>query len=150
MLPVRLGYRDRMSVPERPEDSAGEPERDWDAEFEGLKQQLGGSREVHLISDTPVIGGGRGPRDYSPPEVAEDEHWVPEEPGPATGSTMTRLAWLGIAGGPLLMLLAALAFRRAPVWYLTLCLLIFVAGCVIGFLQLPQRRRDAGDDGAQV
>ncbi|MBN8883285.1 MAG: hypothetical protein J0H73_13340 [Salana multivorans] len=134
------------------DDGAGsEPdERDWDAEWRDLTGPLAAEPRRFLLSDTPRIGAGTGPRDYSPPDDPDDESWHPEEPPPATGSTRTRLAWAGIIGGPLLMLLAVVTFGSAEVWFVGLSLVLFVGGCALGFSQLPKRHRDPDDDGAEV
>lgn len=141
---------DALDGPQEPTSGEAESsERDWDAEWRSLTGDLlPGVRGSYRMGDLPVIGAGQGPRDYSPPEVIE--RWEPADPGPATASTATRLAWAGIAGGPLLMVLALVAFHEAPGWFVAICLAIFVAGCVLGFRQLPQRRRDYDDDGAAV
>lgn len=142
-----------------PDDS----DRDWGAEWQalsaGLQSEGVGSNAPPVprpsrrpgsfrIGDRPRFGAGSGPRDYTPPP--EDDSWEPPEPPPATGSRMARLAWAGIIGGPLMLLLALIAFRNAPAWYVASGVAVFVAGCVIAFLQLPQRRRDPDDDGAEV
>lgn len=127
-----------------------EPERDWDAEWRDLTAPLAAEPRPHLLSDLPRVGAGQGPRDYSPPEDPEDDHWHPEEPPPVTGSTRTRLAWAGIISGPLLLVLAVVSLGRADVWFVGLSLVLFVGGCLLGLSQLPKRRRDVGDDGAQV
>lgn len=117
---------------------------------DGAPERAPGARPLYRIGDTPRIGAGQGPRDYSPPEIEDEDRWVPDEPPPATGDRLTRLAWAGIAGGPLLLLLAVVAFHRAPPWYVAACIAVFVGGCVLGFLRLPQRHRDPDDDGAEV
>lgn len=100
------------------------------------------------MGDRPEFGAGTGPRDYTP--VPEDDSWEPPQVAATTAPLRTRIAWAAIIGGPLLLLLALVAFRSAPTWYVAGALAIFVAGCVLAFLQLPQRRREPGDDGAQV
>ena len=135
-----------MTSPSNPEQP--QPDRDWDAEWEGLTAPLAQEPRIHLISDAPDLGAGHGPRDYAPPEV--EESWQPEEPPPLTANRSARLAWAGIVSGPLLMLLAVIAFGTAPVWFVGACIALFVGGCVWGFLRLPARRRDDGDDGAAV
>lgn len=139
-----------MTLPpgERREDEG--PERDWDAEWRELTAPLTSEPRPHLLSDTPRVGPGQGPRDYSPPEIPDEDHWQPEEPPPVTSSTRTRLAWAGIISGPLLLVLAVVALGRAEVWFVGLSLVLFVVGCLLGLSQLPDRRRDPGDDGAEV
>lgn len=137
--------------PDEPGRGAGEETgRDWDAEWRDLTAPLTAEPRPYLLSDTPKVGAGSGPRDYSPAEDPDEDRWFPEEPPPATGSTRTRLAWTGIIGGPLLLLLAIVTIGYAEIWFVGLSLVLFVGGCVLGFSQLPGRRRESGDDGAQV
>lgn len=131
-------------------DDEREPERDWEAEWHDLTGPLAQEPRTHFVSDTPVLGAGQGPRDYSPPPDSDDEHWQPETPPPATGSTRTRLAWAGIIAGPLLLVLARVTVGYAEVWFVGLCLVLFVGGCLLGFSQLPRRSARGRDDGAEV
>lgn len=137
-----------------PQPSGGDdqPDRDWDGEWRALAADLGGSDSSDggrfRLGDRPTFGAGSGPRDYSPPP--EDDSWEPPTPPPAIPDRRVRLAWLGILGGPLLLLLALIAFRQAPLWYVWLSIGLFVAGCAYGFRLLPRRRADPDDDGAQV
>ncbi|MHA7264476.1 hypothetical protein ACX80W_14865 [Arthrobacter sp. TMN-37] len=95
-----------------------------------------------------------GPRDYEEPEDEEDPEggagYVPPDPPPlGVGDPLVVLAWLGAAGGPVLLLLFAMFWRDAPT-PVTLGLLgAFLAGVVFLVLRLP-RQRDYGDDGAEV
>ncbi|MER6912983.1 hypothetical protein ABT354_15045 [Streptomyces sp. NPDC000594] len=100
------------------------------------------------ITFAPGVGGA-GPRDYKPAEPREDDldasdegHFVPPEPPPLPeADTTAKFAWLGVIGGPVLMLLAVL-FRWDMTWWLTtLC----VGGFLGGFLTLVARM-SSGDD----
>ncbi|MBF4994838.1 hypothetical protein ITX31_12045 [Arthrobacter gandavensis] len=89
-----------------------------------------------------------GPRDYSPDE--EDGSFVPEEPPPlGSGEPLVILAWLGAAGGPLLLLLFAMFWRGAPMPVVLGVVAIFVTCAGYLLFRLPQSR-DEGDDGAAV
>ncbi|TKV28245.1 hypothetical protein FDK12_09810 [Arthrobacter sp. NamB2] len=92
-----------------------------------------------------------GPRDYSPPDGPEDdEGFVPEEPPPlGTGDPLTVLAWIGAAGGPILLLLFAMFWRDAPLAATLGVLALFLAGAGYLVTKLP-KHRDIGDDGAEV
>ncbi|GMA31477.1 hypothetical protein [Litorihabitans aurantiacus] len=99
---------------------AAEPsgrERDWDAEWRTLTQDLTPPRRTYLVSDTPVVGAAQGPRDYSPAPVSDDDDddafEAPEADHPPVRRS-TRLAWTAIVTGPLLLVLAVVAFRQAP------------------------------------
>ncbi|BBE22443.1 hypothetical protein MN0502_13260 [Arthrobacter sp. MN05-02] len=92
-----------------------------------------------------------GPRDYeAPPESEEDEGFTPEEPPPlGTGDPLTVLAWLGAAGGPVMLLLFAMFWRDAPLAATLGVLALFLAGAGYLISRLPTHR-DLGDDGAEV
>lgn len=134
--------------------SGRERDRDWDAEWAALAADLDDGSATsapagtYRVGDRPAFGAGSGPRDYTP--APEDDSWEPPTPPPATGSRATQVAWAGIIGGPAMLMLALIAFRSAPLWYVGLAIAVFVAGCVIGFRELPRRRQDPFDDGAEV
>lgn len=92
-----------------------------------------------------------GPRDYSEPvEHDDDEGFVPAEPPPlGTGDPLTVLAWIGAAGGPMLLLLFAMFWRDAPLAATLGVLAIFVCGAGYLVTKLP-KNREIGDDGAEV
>ncbi len=82
--------------------------------------------------------------------AALDEHFVPDEP-PSLRPTdpVSALAWLGALGGPLFLLVAALAWRTAPSVLIGAAVLAFVAGFVTLVVRMPDEREDT-DDGAVV
>lgn len=89
-----------------------------------------------------------GPTD-DPLLAALDEHFVPAEPPPfGGGDPLTTLAWLGALGGPVFLLVAALAWRTAPSVLIGAAVLAFVAGFVTLVVRMPDRDED--DDGAEV
>lgn len=92
-----------------------------------------------------------GPRDYAAPEEdEEDEGFVPEEPPPlGSGDPLTVLAWIGAAGGPIMLLLFAMFWRDAPLAATLGVLALFLAGAGYLVTKLP-KHRDIGDDGAEV
>ncbi|WTS84200.1 hypothetical protein OG250_32560 [Streptomyces sp. NBC_00487] len=101
-------------------------------------------------------GIGSGPRDYSVPDpVGEDPdkedgdsddeddegHFVPPEPPPLPeADTTAKFAWLGVVGGPVLLLLAVL-LRWEMTWWLTT---LGIGGFLGGFATLVMRMN--GDD----
>ncbi|MFF8033999.1 MULTISPECIES: hypothetical protein [unclassified Streptomyces] len=103
---------------------------------------LGGS-----VSFAPGVGG---PRDYSVAEPADDDldasdegHFVPPEPPPLPDADVTsRFAWLGVLGGPLLLLLAVLLGWEMTWWLTTLC----IGGFLGGFVTLVMRMRTDDED----
>ncbi|MFF4172710.1 hypothetical protein [Streptomyces sp. NPDC001744] len=98
-----------------------------------------------------------GPRDYSPagpdapdgpgggPGDSEEGHFVPPEPPPLPEADATaKFAWLGVVGGPVLLLLAVLLRWDMTWWLTTLC----VGGFLGGFATLVARmKHDDEDDG---
>jgi len=108
-------------------------------------------------SDKPLGGSvtfapGVGPRDYSPAEAADDDlgeddegHFVPPEPPPLPeADTTAKFAWLGVVGGPVLLLLAVLLGWDMTWWLAT----IGIGGFLGGFATLVMRMRtdEEGDD----
>ncbi|KUH39443.1 hypothetical protein [Streptomyces changanensis] len=115
----------------------------------------------------PALGGsvvfapGVGPRDYrladpdapaggegaaTPAEAADDDegHFVPPEPPPLPeADSAAKFGWLGVLGGPVLMLLAVLLQWDMTWWLTTLC----VGGFLGGFATLVSRMRDEDEDG---
>ncbi|MEV5352883.1 hypothetical protein [Streptomyces sp. NPDC052693] len=107
---------------------------------------------------TAPLGGsvsfapGVGPRDYTAPEPTEDDfdaddegHFVPPEPPPLpTADPTAKFAWLGVLGGPVLLLLAVLLGWEMTWWLATLG----IGGFLGGFATLVMRMRtdDEEDD----
>ncbi|MER5473399.1 hypothetical protein [Streptomyces sp. NPDC002685] len=97
------------------------------------------------IAFAPGVGG---PRDYRAPEPAEDDfdeddegHFVPPEPPPLPAAdTTAKFAWLGVLGGPALLLLAVLLGWDMTWWLTTLG----IGGFLGGFATLVARMK--GDD----
>jgi hypothetical protein len=93
---------------------------------------------------------GVGPRDYTAPEPSDDDfdeddegHFVPPEPPPLpVADTTARFAWLGVIGGPVLLLLAVL-FGWEMTWWLTT---MGVGGFLGGFVTLVARMNPDDDD----
>ena len=109
-----------------------------------------------LAGDVVTLSRGQrppaepGPRDYSPEEDESDGSFVPDEPPPVgSGEPLVILAWLGAAGGPLLLLLFAMFWRGAPMPVVLGIVAIFVTCAGYLLFRLPQSR-DEGDDGAAV
>jgi hypothetical protein len=121
-------------------DAAVETEAPRQAEDKPAKP-LGGS-----VSFAP----GVGPRDYSMPEPSDDDldagdegHFVPPEPPPLPEADVTaKFAWLGVLGGPLLLLVAVLLGWEMSWWLTTLC----IGGFLGGFVTLVLRMRTDDED----
>ncbi|WP_369246023.1 hypothetical protein [Streptomyces sp. R41] len=106
-------------------------------------QSLGSS-----VAFAPGVGG---PRDYEAPEPADDDfdeddegHFVPPEPPPLpTADTTAKFAWLGVIGGPILLLLAVLLGWDMTWWLTTLG----IGGFLGGFATLVMRMKTDDEDG---
>jgi hypothetical protein len=84
-----------------------------------------------------------GPRDWEAAEDPEEEHFVPPEPPPLPETDLaTKLAWVAVLGGPLLLIVAVLLQRQMSWWVVTLG----VGGFLGGFATLVARMRDGRDD----
>ncbi len=93
---------------------------------------------------TPDPWASRGP------VPAEDEGYQPPDPPPVQlGSWSTRLAWAGVLGGPLLLVIAVLSWQSMPRPLALLGVAAFVAGFAVLVARLPLTH-DEDDDGAQV
>ncbi|WP_369222217.1 hypothetical protein AB5J52_12290 [Streptomyces sp. R39] len=100
------------------------------------------------VSFAPGVGG---PRDYTAPEPSEDDfdeddegHFVPPEPPPLPeADTTAKFAWLGVVGGPVLLLLAVVLGWDMTWWLATLG----IGGFLGGFVTLVTRMKtdDEGD-----
>ncbi|MER6162527.1 hypothetical protein ABT147_44795 [Streptomyces sp. NPDC001868] len=102
-------------------------------------------------------GVGSGPRDYSVPDPvgedpdtgdrADDEddegHFVPPEPPPLPEADATaKFAWLGVIGGPVLLLLAVLLGWEMTWWLTT----VGIGGFLGGFATLVMRMKGDEED----
>jgi hypothetical protein len=91
--------------------------------------------------------------DEPEPEAVDDEveGFTPPEPPPLPRLAPDRaLAWAGVFGSPLVLLLALLLSVPIPTWlgYLLVC--GFVGGFMYLVVKMPREPRDPWDDGAQV
>jgi hypothetical protein len=81
----------------------------------------------------------------------EQDRFVPAEPPPITSTDLpSRLAWLGVIGGPLFLLVAALVSRTLPTLVVIFALAAFIGGFITLVARLPRDRGDGSDDGAVV
>ncbi|MDH6490974.1 hypothetical protein [Streptomyces sp. SAI-127] len=121
-----------------------EPKKDAPKKDGNPAKPLGGS-----VAFAP----GVGPRDYSAPEPSEEDfeeddegHFVPPEPPPLPAAdTTSRFAWLGVLGGPVLLLVAVLLGWEMTWWLAT----AGIGGFLGGFVTLVTRMRadDEDDEG---
>jgi hypothetical protein len=117
------------------------PKKDAPKKDENPAKPLGGS-----VAFAP----GVGPRDYSAPEPSEEDfeeddegHFVPPEPPPLpSADTTSRFAWLGVLGGPVLLLVAVLLGWEMTWWLAT----AGIGGFLGGFVTLVTRMRADDED----
>ncbi|MFD9393280.1 hypothetical protein ACFWBB_21940 [Streptomyces sp. NPDC060000] len=109
-------------------------------------------KPVGPLGSSIAFAPGVGPRDYPAPEPAEEDfdgddegHFVPPEPPPLPAAdTTAKFAWLGVIGGPLLLLLAVLLGWEMTWWLST----VGIGGLLGGFATLVMRMRaDDEEDG---
>ncbi|WP_255951032.1 hypothetical protein [Streptomyces odontomachi] len=136
----RPGKRGAADRPKSDDDTEGDADR-TDGPAGGPTRPLGGS---------VVFAPGVGPRDYTPSSPSDDDfdeddegHFVPPEPPPLPAAEPTaKFAWLGVLGGPLLMLLAVLLGWQMT-WWLTA---LGIGGLVGGFVTLVIRMNPGDED----
>lgn len=131
-----------------------------DASATGLRNRLAPADPSDDSPGSPF--GDLGLEDVSwrrrqPAEPAETvesrERYVPPPPPPLPRlGLVQQLAWLGVLGGPVVLLLAAVFTFPIPTWLELLAALGFVGGFVTLVLGMDNRSHDEldGDDGAQV
>ncbi|MEU6514221.1 hypothetical protein [Streptomyces sp. NPDC046978] len=136
-----------------PDGEDGEQDGEQDGEKGEGDGEQGEGRDAPArpLGSSISFAPGVGPRDYTPREPSEDDfddddegHFVPPEPPPLpTGDTTAKFAWLGVVGGPILLLLAVVLGWEMTWWLTTLG----VGGFLGGFATLVARMRTDDEDG---
>ncbi|MEU6490014.1 hypothetical protein ABZ890_06415 [Streptomyces sp. NPDC046984] len=136
-----------------PDGEGGEQDGEQDGEKGEGDGEQGEGRDAPArpLGSSISFAPGVGPRDYTPREPSEDDfddddegHFVPPEPPPLpTGDTTAKFAWLGVVGGPILLLLAVVLGWEMTWWLTTLG----VGGFLGGFATLVARMRTDDEDG---
>ncbi|GAB2755443.1 hypothetical protein [Nocardioides pakistanensis] len=81
----------------------------------------------------------------------DEGHFVPPSPPPMPVlDPRRRLAWAGLFGSPLLMLVAVVLGWTLPDWVMFLLAVAFAGGFVYLVATMPRKRGDGYDDGAVV
>ncbi|MFB7506772.1 hypothetical protein [Streptomyces broussonetiae] len=114
------------------------------------KDDSAGPPPARPLGSSVTFAPGIGPRDHKAPEPSEDDfdeddegHFVPPEPPPLpTADTTAKFAWLGVVGGPVLLLLAVLLGWDMTWWLTTLG----IGGFLGGFATLVVRMRTDDED----
>ncbi|MBV2355588.1 hypothetical protein KUM39_14615 [Streptomyces sp. J2-1] len=107
-------------------------------------------RTARPLGSSVAFAPGVGPRDHSAPEPSDDDfdeddegHFEPPEPPPLPeADTTAKFAWLGVVGGPVLLLLAVV-LGWDMTWWLALA---GVGGFLGGFVTLVTRMRTDEDE----
>ncbi|MGP3971554.1 hypothetical protein [Streptomyces sp. 6N223] len=103
------------------------------------------------VNDADAVGGDlgeplgpmAGPRDWEAAEDEDEGHFVPPEPPPLPQTDLTtKLAWVAVLGGPLLLIGAVLLQFEMTWWLATLG----IGGFLGGFGTLVARMRNDDDD----
>lgn len=101
-----------------------------------------GSDATTTTTGWEIVGSARHDVEDQPGEAADEEHFVPPPPPPVPrGDAISRFAWLGLIGAPVLTLLCVLMNWRLEGWQALL-----VAGAFIGGFATLVIRMGNGDD----
>ncbi|MFJ9561661.1 hypothetical protein ACIRQQ_16670 [Streptomyces fuscichromogenes] len=142
-----------LALPATDEDE-DDDEQEADAGTEAAGTGAGAAEEQRPVrplgSSVSFAPGVGGPRDYTAAEPSEDDfdeddegHFVPPEPPPLPDADATaKFAWLGVAGGPVLLLLAVLLGWDMTWWLATLG----IGGFLGGFVTLVTRMKTDDDE----
>lgn len=127
-----------------PPETGGRPEGDTLTKggTEHDPQASNGSAQ-DFLAGTGRYGPGQGPRDWEAAEGEDEDHFVPPEPPPLPETDLsTKMAWVAVIGGPLLLIGTVLLQRPVTWWIATLG----IGGFLGGFAALVARMRDGDDD----
>jgi hypothetical protein len=98
--------------------------------------------DLRLSSDEPA-------ERVEPADVDDGEGFIPPDLPPLPRADLvSRLAWAGVVGGPLFLLIAALFWRDLPELLLLVAVAAFVGGFAALVVRMPRDHDD--DDGAVV
>jgi hypothetical protein len=109
-----------------------------------------GSEDVGIGSGDPALTRRSGPELTRPPADAED-HFVPPPPPPLPrGDGVSRLAWAGVLGAPVFLVVAVALGWQLPSWATTLAVMALVAGFFTLVTRLRGHDPQDPDNGAVV
>lgn len=85
------------------------------------------------------------------PPVDDEDRFVPPDPGPLPVPAPDRgIAWIGVFGAPVVLLVSLLVGIDLPRWVGWLMVAWFVGGFVYLVRQMPHEPRDPWDDGSRI
>lgn len=104
------------------------------------------------VDRTRLIRPAGDPRNYSPPDDADEQPFIPPPlPPPAKLDPIAKAAWAGLIGGPVYLLIGVLIGWTISGIAAFIAIAVFIAGFVILVLRLGDHsKRDDDDDGAVV
>jgi len=149
-----------QSFDERWRALAEELARDLPADLDAPDQAIQPALPPELVPASFVVDAAppdpnaldaAGPRDWvAPPEA--DEHFEPPEPPPVfAGDPGLILAWFGLIGGLVAVIVWAVARHSIDVWVARFGVIAAVLGLGLLLWRMPHSRDpDHSDDGAQV
>ncbi|WP_432025578.1 hypothetical protein [Streptomyces sp. 1222.5] len=134
------------SKPFKPVEDLALPETDTT----GDRDDPAEPRAARPLGGSVSFAPGVGPRDHVAPEPSDDDfdgddegHFVPPEPPPLpVADASAKFAWLGVVGGPILLLLAVVLGWDMTWWLATLG----IGGFLGGFATLVMRMRTDDDE----
>lgn len=154
-------WRDLVARLQEPEFMDGldddSPDDFQDAKGVGDFDPLGvWQRQSSPAPSEPVYGQGpqtgsaaAGPRDYEADDL--DEEFVPAElPSLAGADPAIVVSWIGAAGGPIFLVIAAIFWRSIPLFGVLGVIAAFLAGTGYLLYRLPKNRDHDSGDGAVV
>ncbi|MBA2739019.1 MAG: hypothetical protein H0U47_05110 [Nocardioidaceae bacterium] len=134
----------------------------WARIVAGYDQQIddadrvGHRRPSRGADDAPDEAQGAGADvetalQYQPAPWDDEGHYVPPPPPPLPRPRgAAGLAWAGVAGGPLVVFVAAALGWTLSTLLMSGCVLGFVGGIVFLIMSIDDDKRDGWDDGAQI
>jgi hypothetical protein len=108
------------------------------------------ARWVEIVSE---LSAPADPRSWAPDPDAEEaeDHFVPPEPPPVLGGDpLLTMAWVAVAGVPLLLLVAIIVWRDVPDVVLQAAGAAFLAGVGLLLWRMPHEKGDDAGPGAVV
>jgi hypothetical protein len=152
-----------------PPGSSGDQRHDEDAIWRQIVENYGDEPKIEdLADDAPapaeppahptaeprfpsLARANEAAEDAQPADDADDEGFTPPPPPPVPRPRGLRLvAWVGLFGVPLLVLVLLLTGISLPEWGGVLCLAWFVGGFVYLVATMRNRSDDGWDDGARL
>ncbi len=138
-------YGDRAELDDPPEDPSGSPGTQGSSESSGslhdAEQASSGSFRDRSERDEPAPG--------TPTGWEDEDRFVPPPPPPLPTTTTDRMvAWVGIFGSPVVLLVALVLGIRLPELISYVLVMGFVGGFLYLVLKMNREPRDPDDNGA--